>query len=62
MEHGAWGIEKNPKFSIVLRTPTLRVGSRFRNSKLNSWLLTPYGLPCALHLGPYAFHLSGLGR
>ena len=32
-EHGAWSIEKNPKFAIVLRTPTLRAGSQFRNSQ-----------------------------
>lgn len=41
MGHGAWSIEKNRKFAI-------------RNSKLNSWLLTPYVclVPYALYLVP----------
>ena len=54
MGHGAWSIEKTPKFAIVLRTPTLRAGSQFRNPQLNSWLLTPYVclVPYALYLVP----------
>ena len=54
MGHGTWNIEKNPKFAIVLRTPTLRAGSQFRNPQLNSWLLTPYVclVPYALYLVP----------
>ncbi len=35
-----------PKFAIVLRTPTLRAGSRFRNSQLSSLCLQPKAKVC----------------
>jgi hypothetical protein len=38
---------------FVLWTPIFRAGSQFRNSKLNSWLLTPY-----VCLVPYAVRLA----
>ena len=64
MGHGAWSIEKNPKFAIVLRTPNLRAGSKFRNPQLNSRLLDSdsLGLPCTVRPVPCAYNFSGLCR